>query len=61
MTELTDPTPLSIAQSQIVALQSRQHQLEVKLNDLIHIVKGNYGTEEAQYLLLTELEQKEII
>jgi hypothetical protein len=37
--EMQDPTPLSIAQSQIVALQSQLHALDRKVNDLIDIVQ----------------------
>ena len=33
--EMQDPTALSIAQSQIVALQSQVYALERKINDLI--------------------------
>jgi hypothetical protein len=35
--DMLDPTPLSVAQSQIVALQSKLYALERKVNDLINI------------------------
>lgn len=42
--EMQDPTPLSVAQSQIVALQSKLYALECKVNDLIDALPMSKAT-----------------
>jgi hypothetical protein len=56
MSEMKDPTPLSIAQSQIVALQSRQYALEQKINDLITLL-AYYCNEPADTALRDHLDE----